>query len=337
MTTIAYNDSPYNSSAPSPSVTTTKAITSSTNLTTLTAFDGLGHTVRSAITSDPDCASGDRTDTTYDGLGHVYTVSNPYCTTGDPTYGVTTYTYDALGRTTQVTNPDTSTILTTYKGRATEVQDEGNGTQPVTRVSQTDALGRLNSVCEVSNVSLIGQNPSPDMCSSSQDLTVAGGMGFLTTYSYDVLGNLLGVSQGTMAPRSFSYDSLSQLTSSVNPESNTATTPSVATVPTTYTYDANGNLATKTAPAPNQNGTATVTTTYLYDALNRLTQRSYSDGTTPSANFVYDLAHPNGFSPNLTNPVGRLVRVLRWAGPNLFRVRSNGPHYISMAVLSHRR
>src|SRR5207248_6322800 len=76
-TTIAYNDSPYNASTPSPSVTATKAITSSTNLTTLTAFDGLGRTVRSVLTSDPDCASGDRTDTTYTGLSQVYTVSNP--------------------------------------------------------------------------------------------------------------------------------------------------------------------------------------------------------------------------------------------------------------------
>jgi YD repeat-containing protein len=113
QTTFAYNDALYNPATPSPSVTTTKAITSTTNLTTLAAFDGLGHTVRSVLTSDPDCASGDRTDTTYDGLGRVYTVSNPYCIAGESTSGLTTYTYDALGRPTQVAHPDGTTILTT--------------------------------------------------------------------------------------------------------------------------------------------------------------------------------------------------------------------------------
>ena len=37
---------------------------------------------------------------------------------------------------------------------------------------------------------------------------------------------------------------------------------------------ADGNVLTKTAPAPNQTGTAsTAVTTYSYDALNRLTQK----------------------------------------------------------------
>jgi RHS repeat-associated protein len=74
-----------------------------------------------------------------------------------------------------------------------------------------------------------------------------------------------------------------------------------------FRYDANSNPSTKSAPAPNQTGTATVTTTYSYDALNRLSLKSYSDGTTPSANFLYDTAV--GWSnPSFaqTNLIGRL-------------------------------
>jgi RHS repeat-associated protein len=313
-TAVAYNDAPYNPSNPSPSVTTTKAMTSSTNFVTLAASDGLGHVVEILLTSDPDCASGDRTNRTYDGAGNVYTVSNPYCTTSDPSYGTTTYAYDALGRTTQVTNPDSSTILTTYTGRATQVPDEGNGTQRVTRISQTDALGRLASVCEVasapfvgsggaSSSSLIGQSGSPAAC--GQDIAANG---FLTSYQYDVLGNLLQISQGTMTSRSFDYDSLSRLVCASNPENSSApcpnTAPSSYILGTTgYTYDANGNLSTKTAPAPNQTGTTTVTTSYQYDALNRLTSKSYNDGATPTATFVYDSTSWG----SLTNAVGRLV------------------------------
>jgi RHS repeat-associated protein len=312
LTTIGYNDSPYNPSTPSPSVTTTKAMSSSTNLVTLAAADGLGHVVKTLLTTDPDCASGDRTDTTYDGLGRVYTTSNPYCTTSDPTYGLTTYTYDALGRTIQVTNPDNSTILTTYTGRATQNQDEGNGNgaQRMTRISQTDGLGRLSSLCEVapgpfvgaagsSSSSLIGSSGSPVAC--GQDI---GGTGFLTSYRYNSLDNLLQVSQSGIASRTFGYDSLSRLTSATNPESGTAT----------YTYDANGNLFTKAAPAPNQTGTATVTTSYQYDALNRLLQKSYSDTVptyangTPTVNFGYDQSTVtiNGTQVSLVNSVGRM-------------------------------
>jgi RHS repeat-associated protein len=296
QTTFCYNDAVYNASTPSPSVTTTKLGSPSPNITTLTAFDGLGHTVRSVLTSDPDCSSGDRTDTTYDGLSRVYKVSNPYCTTGDKTYGLTTYTYDALGRTTQVTHPDNSTILTTYTGRTTQSQDEGNGTQRVTRISQIDGLGRLVSLCEVapgpfvgaggaSSSSLIGSAGTPVAC--GQDIA---GTGFLTTYQYDALDNLLQVNQSGVAARTFTYDSLSRLISASNPESGA----------TTYSYDANGNLSTK-------KDARNITTTYSYDSLNRNTQKSYSDGT-PTATFIYDVSIV-GTTP-ISNPVGRLVKAI---------------------------
>ena len=295
-TTISYNDAP-----PSPSVTTSRLMNTSNQFVTSTATtDGLGHVVKALLSTDPDCASGDRTDTTYDGLGRVFTVSNPYCTTSDPTYGLTTTTYDALGRPTQVTHSDGSTILTTYTGRATQVQDEGNGTQRVSRISQTDGLGRLASLCEVASgpfiagggssaSSLIGQNGSPAAC--GQDIAATG---FLTTYQYSALDDLTQVNQGTMAPRTFVYDSLSRLMSTSNPESGTVT----------YTYDANGNLILKAAPAPNQTGSATLTTTHVYDALNRQTQKSYSDGTTTAVSYFYDV-DPSGRTRQ--NAVGRMT------------------------------
>jgi RHS repeat-associated protein len=289
-TTLSYIDTP-----PSPSITSSHLMNSSGQyVTTVSIMDGIGHVVETLVTTDPDCASGDRTDTVYYGTDKVKSVSNPYCSTGDPIYGLTTYAYDALGRTKTVTHPDSTAITSTYTGRATEVQDEGNGngTQLVTRISQSDALGRLSSVCEVSSTTLPGQGGSPAAC--GQDI---GATGFLTTYLYDTLDDLTSVTQGTLASRSFNYDSLSRLTSASNPESGSIS----------YTYDANGNLSTKIAPAPNQTGTATVTTTYQYDALNRMTQKSYSDGTTPTASFLYDASFAGG--DTLTNTVGRLVEI----------------------------
>ncbi len=57
----------------------------------------------------------------------------------------------------------------------------------------------------------------------------------VTTYTYDVLGNLMTVTQSGSRQRSFVHDSLSRLTSGSNPE----------TGGVTYTYDADGNMLSK--------------------------------------------------------------------------------------------
>jgi RHS repeat-associated protein len=279
-TTYCYNDSTFNAATPSPSVTTSSAITSTTNVLNLVAVDGLGHTARIQLESDPDCATGLRTDTTYDGFGRTRTVSNPYCSTGDSTYGLTTFVYDALGRVTQTTRPDNNTELTTYTGRATQVQDEGNGAQRVTRVSQIDGLGRLASVCEVSGTTLLGITPTPAAC--GEDIAATG---FLTSYQYDSLDNLKQVTQGGLNARSFTYDSLSRLGTATNPESGQ----------TIYTYDVDSNLQTK-------KDARNITITYAYDVLNRLTGKSYSDAT-PAVTYAYDQTIARGVS--LTNTIGR--------------------------------
>jgi YD repeat-containing protein len=257
----------------------------STTLTNLQYIDGLGR-VSGTRQVDPE---GDvLVANTYDLLGRVSTVTNPYRTLQDPTYGLTTTKYDVLGRVTEVDHPDGSSLLTSYTGRATQVQDESNGTARVTRISQSDALGRLVSVCEVTNVVQAGGN-SPSAC--GQDIVSTG---FLTTYQYDALSNLTGVTQGGVT-RSFGYDSLTRLQAAYNPESGT----------TSYTYDANGNVVTRTRAAPNQaNPNLTVTTNYQYDALDRLTQQSFSDGVTPTVTKKYDSSLELG--QGLDNTIGRL-------------------------------
>lgn len=295
QTTNCYTDmggSTCTQSAPPFHLVTTQLATPDPSIVRTTVFDGLGRVSQTQLNSDPDCASGAKTDTTYDGLSRMYTVSNPYCTTSDSTYGKTTYTYDALGRTCVVA-PPTGTpqsncpsgaiagdVVTVYGGRATEVFDEGNGTQSVARISQTDGLDRVVSVCEVTGTSLIGSGGTPGAC--GQDIAATG---FLTTYQYDALDNLLQVNQSGVGTRTFNYDSLSRLTSAGNPESGT----------TSYAYDSNGNVHTKT-------DARNITTTYGYDALNRLTGKTYSDGT-PAVTLGYDQTSAIGVT--LTNTIGR--------------------------------
>src|SRR5262249_9456588 len=171
----------------------------------------------------------------YDNLSRISTVTNPYRSASDPTYGVTTTKYDPLDRVIELDHPGGTSVLTSYIGKAIQVQDEGNGISRVTRISQVDGLNRLVAVCEVTNqVQASGVAPGP--C----NLDIAG-TGFLTQYQYDTVGNLTGVQQGGVQ-RAFFYDSLSRLQRTINPESGT----------TSYDYDAAGNVKTRIRPRPNQ-------------------------------------------------------------------------------------
>ncbi len=310
-TTISYNDTPS-----TPTITTSNLMnTSGQYVTTVTTFDGMNHIVQTELTSDPDGAT--YTAKSYDGLGELYNSWNPTrcsppttnCGT-ESTWGSTTYTYDGLGRSIKVTHPDGTFSTTTYLGRATDVVDEGNGTYNGERISQVDAFGHMTYVCEVTSSPQLGSGGTPAACGLDINKT-----GFLTTYNYDILDNLLSVAQGSMGQRTFAYDSLSRLLCAANPETGgTATCPSpdngTYTAGTTrYSYDANGNVASRLRPAPNQtNGTVTVATSYLYDVLNRLTEGSYSDGVTPTALFGYDQTSITMGTQqfNITNSIGRL-------------------------------
>src|SRR5262249_7671884 len=279
-TIFTYNDVPG-----SLSIQRTRQQDGTSSLTDFQFFDGLG---RPNVTELVDPQGNIFSNLTYDTLGRTSTATNPYRSSSDPTYGVSQTHYDALGRVTSLTRPDGNQVLTSYAGRAVQVQDEGNGSSRVTRILQWDALARFSAVCEVANSTQInGDVPAP----CGLDLP---GTGFLTTYQYDALGNLTGVQQGNTA-RSFVYDSSSRLLNATNPESGT----------TCYQYDANSNVLKRTRPAPNQgNPLVTVTTTYTYDKLNRLTSTSYSDSVTPSVSRHYDTSSELGTV--LNNTIGRL-------------------------------
>ena len=107
--------------------------------------------------------------------------------------------------------------------------------------------------------------------------------GYTTNYTYDALDDLLTVQQSVQT-RTFGYDGLKRLTCAANPESSVAGV-NCASHPASgadlYKYDNNGNLSTHT-DANN------VATTSLYDKLNRVIQKTYSDGLTPTAVFCYD-------------------------------------------------
>lgn len=270
QTAYAYND------VPPVSVTTTTKVTSTVNLISLAISDGLGRVTQGQLTSDPDGVT--YTDTAYDSLGRTLTASNPHRSTSSTTDGTSTYTYDPLSRVTKITQPDGSTSLTTFSLNCTTVTDEAGKS----RKSCSDGIGRLFQVFE---------DPT--------------GLNYETDYQYDVLGNLTRVDQkgGTTDPtqwrtRIFSYNSLSQLLTSNNPEPGNIA----------YAYDDAGNVLSKTSAAPNQpNSGVTQTIYFCYDSLNRVTSKWYAattcSGSSTVANYLYDQTSYNGLT--IANGVGR--------------------------------
>jgi RHS repeat-associated protein len=201
-TSYAYNDAP-----PAPSVTTTILAAPSPTITSVSTRDGMGHVTQTEIASAPTPIF---TNTKYDGLGRVYTASNPHYSASSSTDGTTTYGVDAIGRTKTITEQDNSVKSYVYAGNITTVTDEA-GNQ---RKTQNDGLGDLTYVWEAPN---------------------ASGFDYPTNYSYDALDDLTSVLENSSHPRTFAYDSLARLTSATNPESGQVS----------YVYDANGNVQTR--------------------------------------------------------------------------------------------
>ncbi|MCI0349526.1 MAG: hypothetical protein L0Z53_08885, partial [Acidobacteriales bacterium] len=256
---------------------------------TWTQVDGLARVKRTATCNGLPVGllHSDQVDTCYDLLGRKSFVSYPFQGPGftpdsyicnNSQRAGDTFTYDALSRPRQVINTDGGIIDTAYfSGHYTVVTDQAGKK----RSAQLDGLGRLIFVEE------------PNAANSLTNWTL---------YFYDTLDNLTRVeqqgadhvNQANWRIRTFQYDSLSRLTSATNPESGTIT----------FAYDNDGNLISKTAPAPNQTGTQTVATSFGYDKLHRIIWKVYSNS--PAIpRFYYDLAQTWGV--NISNPIGRRV------------------------------
>jgi RHS repeat-associated protein len=114
-----------------------------------------------------------------------------------------------------------------------------------------------------------------------------------TKYAYDVLDDLKTVTQSSET-RAFTYNSLNQLVTATNPESGKICYGTMSGSTCTESYDGNGNLLKRT-------DARSIMTTYVYDVLNRVSSKSYSDGTTPNVAFTYD-------DTNVTCSKGRLTK-----------------------------
>ena len=243
------------------------------------------------------------TDVEYDAMGRAYRSSSPYyCTSSygscsiNPSGIWTTRSFDILGRVTQVTiprgddaNPSaTTSVQTTYEGEVTTVTDQA-GKQ---RRQIADALGRMIRLDEPNSSGSLGAVGSPAQA---------------TYYLYDVLNNLVKITQGDQQ-RYFKYDSLGRLIRERQVEQ---TTNSAYNLSDSLT----GNSSWTRKFEYNSHGLLThgydargIQTDFYYDDLNRVTLIDYSDST-PDARYYYDSQTLPSGAPNYTHGSanGRLI------------------------------
>jgi len=295
-TSFVYDDTARTITTHSDQLTLNDGVLTSTML-----YDGLGRTTETQQTEPGGGVI--HSVQQYDGMGRVSRIINPYrAPTGESTNGYADTAYDGAGRVLTVTTSDGAVVTTSYSANATTVTDQATRQ----RRSITDGLGRLNRVDEPDTTGSLGTVASPNQS---------------TSYLFDVLDDLVKVTQGVQI-RYFMYDSLKRLIRARNPEQDTNTNLSLSDPVTgnnawsvKYVYDESSNLLTRT----DARGTLGITTTYVYDALNRVTSRTYTNDpqSSPAVSYKYDNqdlipGYPAAFTRG--SSIGRLVAVTYGTG-----------------------
>ena len=278
---------------------------------TRTTLDGLGRAWWTQRQQGQGLNSYDTAQTLYDAEGRPWKTTVPFTnaaptstTQNNTTAPYTQTTYEALGRPRTVTDSGNPPGTTTYTYLQTPSNHVGfdvlvtvSGGQTFKKQLEYDGLGRLTSVCEITSASGIGAGN----CAQSVSQT-----GFWTTYTYDVLNNILTVKQNAQSSisyqtRTYAYDGLSRMTSEQNPETSGSAY--------TYTFDTDTTCGTHNGDMVKRVDPYGTVTCYAYDALHRLTGVTYPSGgyssVTPSKTYVYDSATVN--STPMAYAMGRLA------------------------------
>lgn len=304
----------------------------------LTTYDGMGRPSLQQVREAPGSTSFDTVVTTYDSLGREATTSLPCVSTASMPCASpvnTTTTYDALDRPIQIADAGGGYTKYSYTPTGSvldtliTIGPNPAGENPKKRQLEYDGLGRLSSVCELTNTF------GSVTCGQGNSQT-----GFWTRYKYDGLGRLVGVCENTTVPvntdcvaspssgqqtRTFAYDGLGRLTSETNPENGT----------TTYTHDADATCGTYNGDLVKKLDANGNTICYSYDSLHRLLATTYSGPNSTGVNryFVYDSATVNG--QMMANPKGRLVEAYTATCSTCSKITDEGFSYSARGELSN--
>lgn len=222
----------------------------------------------------------------YDNNGNLLTIT-------DPLNHVTSNIYDALNRLSKTTNPNNGLIQYSYNGldQLTQITDPRN---LITQYAR-DGLDNLN------------QTISPDTGTMLNTYDAAGNLkkatdarGITTTYTYDALNRVTNIAYPTGTATTFEYDG--GVSGAANAKGH-LTKMSDESGQTTYTYNANGRLLTKTQTVGAGRTAKSFILTYAYSTTGKLSSLTYPSGN--RINLGYDNAgRINSLTLNPTNSNG---------------------------------
>ncbi|HEV2248758.1 MAG TPA: hypothetical protein VGW37_19105, partial [Terriglobia bacterium] len=255
-------------------------------------FDPLGRPFQGELVSDLDGATLSYL-FSFDSNGRAYSGAHPYRSSNDPTFGYETSHYDGLDRRIQIVHQDLNSAYTYYGAAVTSTLGQ------TTQQCSSSTYGKGYPVLMIDEVGNKGQTWTDGFgrLIEVDEADSTGALNKKTCYTYDLNNNRTGVlaADGSQT-RSYTYDLLSRLTSQTDPESKSTTT--------SFAYTASGGGLCSGDPGAicQRTDGRGITTTYTYDAMNRLTGKSYSD-TTAAVTYSYDQASYNGLT--ITNGKGR--------------------------------
>lgn len=269
----------YTLASSSPSVTVSTKHSTGSAIDSVSKLDGYARLTR-LERSDVGASAG--INYTYDGDGRLHTVSNP------DSADVTAADYDGLGRTRLIVDSDgTSKSRITYSGNLIFATDEALKQRKIFR----DALGRISMVLEPDSGGVFNLETSYEY-----DQNQTSSSAFPNTYQTIITQKGGSLVSSNWRIREFTYDTLGRMLTSTTPEAGTIS----YTFPTVGAF-CSGDL---TLPCSRTDANSTVTT-YAYDALNRLTAKTYSGSSspgttiaanTPAVSYFYDQAAYNGLT-----------------------------------------
>jgi len=239
-------------------------------------FDGFGRLVQALTFGEAGKTIASRK--YFDNMGRNYLVQGPFFASGvgypkspPPSYPYKQTAFDYRGRPITVVSPDeihgTVTTILSYNGLSTTITDPDN----VQKTEHKDYLNRITRITEHADAG--PQNTYYDYNAAGDMLTVTNHLGDITTTGYDTLGR----------KRSMSDNDLGDWA---------------------YTYDANGNLDTRT-DAKNQ------VITLAYDELNRVISKTYSTSD-PLVTFTYDNPAPGANGIGLPHTISNSVTTITY-------------------------
>lgn len=268
----------------------------------------------------------------YDGNGNLVSVTRPdntsltytYATSGDihnltgvtDTAGVSlqTLTYDAQDRViTSALAGGADAMTIGYPGAMTRTVTNGLNVVSAYELEATNGVARVKSFTGPGCSSSCGDSTgsSYTYTNRQQIATATDGNGVVTASTYDAQGNRLSTTEASGTPlaraTTYTYTAVNQVA--------TITEPSVSPGQnklTTFTYDSQGNVLTRTVSGYAGSAAIGATTTFTYDSLGRVTSM---DGPRTEVDDIFTLAyypdttqgHDRGQLQTVTNPLGQIV------------------------------